>query len=308
MQEEFLAPRFSLRQLQYLVAVAQTGSFSKAAERCRVSQPSLSAQVAQLEEVLDCQIFERSRRAIVVTRVGEALLERARSVLQAGTDFERAAEAAREPWSGTWRFGVIPTLAAYLLPAVSPTLGETYPDLRVVWREATTPQLVEALQQGRLEAALLALEADLKSLSTCVVAEDPFLLTVAAHHPMAKNAGPVSIDDLDDERLLLLEDGHCLRHQALEVCGREDLHDGGFEATSLTTLVEMVAIGEGITLLPAVAAPTVARDERIALLEFERPAPHRTIGLAWRSGTPLSNQLRAVADLFSEVVQQQGKT
>lgn len=291
---------FTLRQLQYVVAIEDTGGFSRAAEHCRVSQPSLSAQVAQLEEALGVQIFERARRGVVVTTAGRAVLEQARTVLRMSADLERVAQSARDPWSATWRFGIIPTLASYILPTLAPALGRAHDGLKVVWREATTPELVEALSAGRLEAAVLALEADLGSLETCPVLEDPFLLAVGSTHRLATFTEPVGVDALDDEQLLLLEDGHCLRDQALEVCRRTHPDGEGFEATSLATLIEMVAVGEGVTLLPVVATRSVSRDPRISLLEFEAPAPFRTIGLAWRSSSTLGDQFREVARLFGE--------
>lgn len=290
---------FTLRQLQYLVAVESTGGFSRAAELCRVSQPSLSAQVAQLEDVLGVQVFERARRGVVVTQEGRALLVLAHAVLRASADLEKAAETARDPWSGTWRFGIIPTLAPFVLPSLAPSLSATHPALRVLWREATTPELVEDLKAGQLEAAVLALEAEISPLVAHPLQRDPFLLAVPREHRLAVGSRAVSIEQLEDEHLLLLEDGHCLRSQALEVCGRGN-DDGGFAATSFSTLMEMVAAGLGVTLIPSVASESVRRDPRVHLIEFGIDAPFRTIGLAWRTGSSLVGQLEEVADLFSQ--------
>ncbi len=290
---------FTLRQLQYLLAVEATQGFSRAAEHCHVSQPALSAQIAQLEDALGVQLFERSRRGVVVTPAGEALLERARSVLQVSSELERAAQTLKDPWSTTWRFGIIPTIAPYVLPSLSPSLHRTHRDLKILWREAPTPQLVDELASGRLEAAVLALEADLGGLETHPIHRDPFLVAVAHSHRLAAAKAPVSIDDLDDERLLLLAEEHCLRHQALAVCQRSGGGDEGFEATSLATLMEMVAVGSGVTLLPSVAAETVGRDPRVAIRPFREPAPFRTIGLAWRPSSALGEQLPEVAELFA---------
>ena len=226
---------FTLRQLQYAVAIEETCGFSSAAEHCRVSQPSLSAQIAQLESALGVQLFERDRRGAVVTQEGKDLLTLAREVLRASTELKRAAERGQDPWSRTWRFGIIPTLAPFVLPTLAPALTEQHPRLKVVWREATTPELVDALKVGRLEAAVLALEADLGSLITHPLLRDPFCLAVSRDHRLADPSRNVSIEDLDDERLLLLQDGHCLRTQALDVCGRSSEDDDDFEATSLTT-------------------------------------------------------------------------
>ena len=291
---------FTLRQLQYLVAIEETGGFSRAAAYCRVSQPSLSAQVAQLEETLGVQIFERARRGVAATREGQRLLKLARDVLDASSNLEQAAESERDPWSGIWQFGIIPTLAPFVLPTLAPSLSSQHPALRVVWREATTPQLVEDLRTGRLEAAVLALEADLGPLATHPLRRDPFLLAVPRSHSLAEESGPASLDALDGERLLLLEDGHCLRTQALEVCRRDDEDTEGFAATSFVTLVEMVAVGLGVTLIPAIAAETVSRDSRVVLRPLESPMPFRTIGLACRAGSVLNAQFEEVAKLFSK--------
>ena len=290
---------FTLRQLQYAVAIEETGRFSSAAEKCRVSQPSLSAQVAQLESALGVQLFERDRRGAVVTPEGKDLLTLAHAVLRASENLLHAAERGQDPWKRTWRFGIIPTLAPFILPTLAPVLTQRHPQLKVVWREATTPQLVEDLKVGRLEAAVLALEADLGSLATQPLHQDAFCLVVPRGHPLADATRSVSIDDLDDERLLLLEDGHCLRSQALEVCGRSTDDEEDFAATSLTTLVEMVAVGLGVTLLPAVATGAAKRDLRVVLRPLEPPRPYRTIGLCWRPGAMQREQLEQVATLFT---------
>ncbi|MEM1022329.1 MAG: LysR substrate-binding domain-containing protein [Myxococcota bacterium] len=291
---------FSLRQLQYVVAIEEQRSFSKAARSCRVSQPGLSSQVALLEEQLGVQIFERSRRGVVLTRAGEALIEQGRRILQASTEMCQMAEEARAPWSATWRFGIIPTLAPYVLPQLARSLRRVHPRLKIQWREATTPELVELVSAGKLEAAVLALEADLGSLSYVAVMRDPFVLAVARSHRWANSRRRIALHALDSERLLLLEDEHCLRQQALTVCRRSGAEGGTYEATSLPTLLEMVADGDGVTILPTVAVPAVRRDRRIRLLELQKPAPYRTIGLAWRGQSALETELLEVAELFEQ--------
>ncbi|MGF1510269.1 MAG: LysR substrate-binding domain-containing protein [Myxococcota bacterium] len=299
MDEAFSPLPFTLRQLQYVLAVDEKRSFSKAAQQCRVSQPALSTQISQLEDSLDVQIFERSRRGVVVTQAGEALLEQARELLRLSGELRRKAGALRAPWAGLWRFGIIPTLAPYVLPKLSSTLRRAHPKLEIRWREATTPELVQLVSSGQLEAAVLALEAELGDLESAAIGKDPFVLAVARSHRLAGARRPVPIQELDQERLLLLEDEHCLRRQALTVCRRAEDDVEGFAATSLPTLMEMVAVGAGVTILPTVAVPAVSRDRRLKLKDFRRPIPYRTLGLAWRTSSALEPQLREVATRFA---------
>jgi LysR family hydrogen peroxide-inducible transcriptional activator len=284
----------SLRQLQYLVAVAEARSFRRAAEACHVSQPSLSAQVAEAERALGVRLFERDRRRVLVTAAGEALLERARRVLVEADDLLEAARRHGDPLSGTLRIGVIPTVGPYLLPRATPALRKALPGLLVLWEEDRTATLVRRVTAGELDAALLAREADLGDLVQAELARDPFVLATPRGHPLARGAGPLRPAELRGERVLLLDDGHCLRDQALEVCDKAHAQELGFRATSLPTLVQMVASGAGVTLLPRVAVEAEARHADVVIRPFTRPEPGRTLVLAWRRGSAAEVALRAV--------------
>jgi LysR family hydrogen peroxide-inducible transcriptional activator len=287
---------FSLRQLQYAVAVAEARGFRAAAERCHVSQPSLSAQIAQLEAALGARLFERDRRRVLVTTAGEELLGYARRVLAEAGALVAAAERAGDPLSGTLRIGVIPTVSAYLLPDVVPALRLGFPRLVVLWDEEKTAVLLQEVREGRLEAALLALVPGMDDLERELVAEDPFVLAGPPEHPLVRSGRPAKLSELEGEKLLLLEDGHCLRDQALAICSAGGAQEAGFRATSLPTLIQMVAGGAGLTLLPSLSLDVESRRGDLALRRFEAPAPSRTLVLAWRKQYPRSAALRKVAE------------
>jgi LysR family hydrogen peroxide-inducible transcriptional activator len=289
-------PPLSLRQLQYAVAVADTLSFRGAAERCHVAQPSLSAQLAQLEEALGVRLFERDRRRVMLTAAGRELVERARRVLREADDLVDAASRAGDPLGGRLSIGVIPTISPYLLPAVAPALRRAYPKLTIAWREDKTADVMRGVRDGTLDAALLALEADIGDVEREVIARDPFVLATPARHPLGTAAGPVRPADLREAPVLLLDDGHCFRDQALAVCSRARVRESEFRATSLTTLAQMVAGGAGVTLLPRLAVATEAARSGLRVRAFTEPAPHRTIGLVWRRGFPIASALRQVAE------------
>lgn len=289
---------FSLRQLQYAIAVAETRGFRTAAERCHVSQPSLSSQIAQLEAVLGVRLFERDRRHVLVTTAGEELLVYARRVVAEADALVAAAERAGDPLAGTLRVGVIPTVSAYLLPNVVPALRHSFPRLVVLWDEEKTGALLQAVREGGLEAALLALVPGMDDLEREVVAEDPFLLAGPPEHPLVRSRRPAKLSELEGEKLLLLEDGHCLRDQALAICSAGGAQEAGFRATSLPTLIQMVAGGAGLTLLPSVSVEIESRRGELGLRRFEAPAPSRTLVIAWRKQCPRSAVLRNVAQVL----------
>jgi LysR family transcriptional regulator, hydrogen peroxide-inducible genes activator len=294
-----LAPHpFTLRQLQYAVAVANELSFRRAAERCHVSQPSLSAQIAQIEKALGVRIFERSRRKVLVTSPGREILERAKQLLVGADDLVEASKRASDPLAGTIRVGVIPTIAPYLLPAVAPALRRKFKRLTLAWREDKTDVLIEALDSGALDAALVALEAELGDVEREVIAQDPFVLAVPADHPLARKAAPAEASELRSAEVLLLDDGHCFREQALEVCTAARAKEGEFRATSLATLVQMVAGGAGITLLPGVAVTIEASRAALRVRPMASPKAHRTIALVWRKRSPLGAALRAISTVL----------
>jgi LysR family hydrogen peroxide-inducible transcriptional activator len=297
-----LAPHpFTLRQLQYAVAVADVLSFRRAAEHCHVSQPSLSAQLATLESVLGVRLFERDRRRVIVTDAGRALVERARKVLLDADDLLEQSERARDPFSGILRVGVIPTVAPYLLPRATPRLRARLARLTIAWREDKTLALMPALAAGELDAALVARESELGDVELEVIGRDPFMLAVPPTHPLASSQRPVDAATLRDKEVLLLDEGHCFRDQALEVCSHEQLLDRSFRATSLATLMQMVAGGLGISLLPKLAMETEMRRARLRVRRIASPAAHRTVVLAFRKGAPCAQTGRVIADVLRQV-------
>lgn len=285
---------FTLRQLQYAVAVADELSFRRAAERCRVAQPSLSAQIAQLEHALGVSLFERGKKRVLVTPAGRELLDRARQLLVSSDDLAQAAQRAADPLAGSVRVGVIPTVSPYLLPAVAPEIRARFPRLAIVWREDKTPTLASALAAGELDAALLALLPSLGDVAHEVIAEDPFVLAVPRKHPLAAERRPVGARELRRDDVLLLDDGHCFRDQALEVCAHARAHPSDLRATSLATLVQMVAGGAGITLLPALSVSTEARAAGLATRPIAGTNARRTLALVWRKRSPLEPTLREI--------------
>jgi len=296
-----LAPHpFTLRQLQYVVAVAEELSFRRAAERCHVSQPSLSAQIAHVESVLGVDLFERTHRKVLVTMAGRDILERARQLLVDADDLAEAGRRASDPLTGTIRIGVIPTIAPYLLPTAAPALRAEFRRLTVAWREDKTGILVEALQGGALDAALVAAEADLGDVERAIVAQDPFVLALRPDHALARRAAPVEASELRGDDVLLLDEGHCFREQALEICSSARAREGEFRATSLTTLVQMVAGGAGITLLPAMAVATEAGRAGLRVRPMASTKAYRTIALVWRKRSPLGPMLREVARVLCD--------
>lgn len=305
-------PPFTLRQLQYVVAVADELSFRRAAERCHVSQPSLSVQVAQIEAGLGVHLFERSHRKVLVTLAGRALVERARRLLVEADDLVDAGRRASDPLAGTVRIGVIPTIAPYLLPTAAPALRAQLPRLTVAWREDKTHSLVNALHGGALDAALLALEADLGEVERAIVARDPFVLALRPDHALARRASPVEPSELRGEEVLFLDEEHCFRDQALEVCSAARARESEFRATSLATLVQMVAGGAGVTLLPALAVATEAGHAGLRVRPMASTRACRTIALVWRKRSPLAPTLREVArvllDTFPKPSQSKSKT
>lgn len=289
--------RPTVRQLEYLAAVAELRSFRRAAESCHVSQPALSAQIQQLERLLGARLFERDRRRVLPTPAGAAAAARAREILERLDVLAASARGLGRPLAGTLRFGVIPTIAPYLLPKALPAVRRRHPELRLQLREEQTDRLVELAQAGSLDLLLLALEAELGSMDLLPLFHDPFLLAAPSEHRLAGRRS-VRESDLEGEAVLLLDDGHCLRHQALEVCRRRGGHElADFRASSLPTLVQMVAGGAGVTLLPALAAPALAT-RGLAVVPFARPAPYRTIGFAFRRSSARREEFQQLAETF----------
>lgn len=298
----FLQPLASLRQLQYIVAVADSGGFRRAAEICHVAQPSLSAQIAQAEEALGVQLFERDRRRVRVSAAGAPLVEQARHILVMARDLRELARRLADPYRGSLRIGVIPTVCPYLLPEVTPALSHAFPDLALVWSEERTQRLVRQVRDGSLDAAILALEADLGDLEHVDLGHDAFVLAAAPDHPLVQSAKPATPAVLRDATVLLLEDGHCFREQALGLCAGTGAREVGYRATSLSTLVQMVSASSGVTLLPAMALPVENRRGQLRVRTFARPVPGRTLVLAWRRGSAVRTTLEQVAKTVREAL------
>src|SRR5215813_1791212 len=291
---------FTIRQLQYAVAVAETTNFRRAAAQCHVSQPSLSAQVAKLENALGVRLFERDRKQVILTAAGREVVERARRLLVDVTDLTESAARFGDPLRGRLRFGIIPTISSYLLPEVVPALRRRFPKLTLQWVEEKTATLVSLVQAGGLDAALLALEAEVGDLEKHLVGRDPFVLATPRGHILSRSAGPVTLGDLRGSPLLLLDDGHCLRDQALAVCSASEAQELDFRATSLATLAQMVASGAGITLLPRLAVKAENRRVQLAVRRFAGASPHRTLGLVWRRRSPLAPALARIGAALRE--------
>jgi LysR family hydrogen peroxide-inducible transcriptional activator len=295
-------PNVSLRQLQYVVAVADLRGFRRAADACHVSQPSLSAQVALVERQLGLRLFERDSRTVRVSSHGVVVIDQARRILLAAAELGEIARQAADPFRGTLRLGVIPTVGPYLLPDLTPALATRFPRLAISWTEARTQDLVRELHDGSLDAVLLALEADIGDLDHAVVLRDPFVLAASARHPLVKPRAAAAPHVLHGASVLLLDDGHCFRDQALSVCAQHGVTEQRFRATSLGTLVQMVSAGASVTLLPSLALPVENRRGQLRIRRFARPVPGRTIALAWRRGSAMRDALQRVADTIRDAI------
>lgn len=288
--------RPSIRQLESLVAVAEHGSFRRAATSMGISQPALSAQIQAAEQLLGVQVFERDRRSVLVTPAGEDVVGRAREALIAIDAVGDAARRRGEPLVGPLRLGVIPTVAPYWLPAVLPAVRKAFPRLELILREDQTARLLAQLGAGQLDAAFLAIPVE-GDFTTAEIAREGFVLA-APRGAEVTGKRRLTERDLDDQTVLLLEDGHCLRDQALEVCSRGGAVEAmEVRATSLPTLVQMVAGGLGVTLLPEAAAQALVQPKGpISIAPFARPVPGRTLGLAWRTSSARLREFRLLAE------------
>jgi LysR family hydrogen peroxide-inducible transcriptional activator len=285
----------NLRDLRYLVALADERHFGRAAERCHVSQPTLSAQIRKLEEYLGVPLVERRPKRVTLTPTGEKVVERARRLLQEADAIVEIAHTERDPLAGQLRVALIPTVGPYLLPHVARRLQRALPRLKLLLYEYQTGPLLAKLRDGELELGILALPVAGEGLAAAELYQEPFTLAVPSSHPLAARE-KVRVADLDGETLLLLEDGHCLRDQALEVCSRVGVgEEQDYRATSLETLRQMVAAGHGVTLLPELAANSPVGTARgLRIKPFVKPAPSRTIGAVWRKSTTRSRAIEAV--------------
>ncbi|MFA6228796.1 MAG: LysR substrate-binding domain-containing protein [Rhodanobacter sp.] len=293
----------NLRDLQYLVALAEHRHFGRAAEACFVSQPTLSTQIKKLEDELGVPLVERTPRKVLLTEIGRDIAIRARDVLSGVEQIRAVARRTLDPESGTVRLGIFPTLGPYLLPHALPLVRAAFPKLELLLVEEKSENLLRLLREGRLDAGILALPLHEESLHSEFLFEEPFLLAVSEEHPLAHKQGQLKLSDLSNQNLLLLEDGHCLRDQALEVCHMAGAGErGGFRATSLETLRQMVAANVGITLLPVTAVkPPVAPVEHLHLIEFKGHPPSRRVAMVWRKSSAMHAFLRRLAEVFRQL-------
>jgi len=297
----------TLRQLRYLSALAKHGHFGRAAEACAVTQPALSMQIRDLERTLGVAVVERRPGDVMLTDVGREIARRGEDVLTASRDLVDFARHRSGLLTGRLMLGVIPSLAPYLLPRILPALQTRFPELRLDLRETQTKQLVEEIKSGALDAAMLALPLGEPDIDTIALFEDLFLLAVPSSDPRRETTR-IAVGDIDQSRLILLEDGHCLRDQALAFCATaarsRTASAGGtaFGASSLTTVIQMVANGYGVTLIPQIAADVERRDDRVKFLRLENPQPGRSIGLAFRRTSPRKADFAALGEVVKEMM------
>jgi LysR family hydrogen peroxide-inducible transcriptional activator len=287
----------NIRDLKYISAVAQLQHFGKAAERCYVSQPTLSGQIKKLERQLGVQIFERTNRRVMPTDIGLEIIAHARQILSEIDHITDLAESAQDPLSAKFRLGAFPTLASYIFPDLVSGIKDTMPKLRLALLEEKTGVLIEKLKSGQIDAALLAMSVDNDFFESTKLFTDEFMLATPPDHELA-SSHPIKPDTLSGYRLLLLEEGHCLRDQALDVCEHNRINENqDFRATSLETLRQMVKAGSGITFMPKIAIPE--NDMGIHYTPFVKPAPSRTIGLYWRKTSAKTKVIENIAKLVT---------
>ena len=288
----------NLRDLQYVVAVADLRNFSQAAQQCNVSQPTLSGQIKKLEAQLGVTLFERNNKRVMLTESGAHIVRAATHILREANTIEEIAESAKDPLSGKFRLGAFPTVSTYIFPEMVPQVKKYMPDLRLILIEEKTASLIEKLRDGTIDAALLALPIHDDFLQSAAVFDDEFFLAVPSDHELAHHQ-KINQRTLHQHRLLLLEEGHCLRDQALDVCQLHGINEEqDFKATGLETLRQMVRAGTGITLMPKIA---IATDETgIAYIPFESPAPKRTIGLVWRKTTTRQHVIDHITTILTK--------
>ena len=290
-----------LKDLRYLVAIADQRHFGRAASRCFVSQPTLSAQLKKLEQDLGVQLIERAPNNVSLTPAGEEIVARARHILEASDEVVALARSHRDPLAGRLRLALLPTIGPYLLPRVAPAIRRSLPRLQLRLYEYQTAPMLEKLHAGELDVGILALPVELDGLESRELYREAFLVALPERHRLAAHE-TLRLADLKGEPLLLLEDGHCLRDQALEVCSRAGVREQqDFRATSLETLRQMVAAGAGVTLLPELAGRGAYRNARgVVLRPFTRPAPLRHVGALWRKSTARRAAIDALCTLIAE--------
>tara|TARA_R110001583_G_scaffold30866_3_gene106185 strand:+ start:6956 stop:7861 length:906 start_codon:yes stop_codon:yes gene_type:complete len=291
----------NFRDLEYLIALEELKHFRKAAEKCFVSQPTLSGQIRKLEDELNVQLMERSSRKVIFTQAGLDIVSKAKTILMEAKALKEIAKSHNEPMHGTLHIGLIPTVAPYLLPLIIPTMKKHFPDLELYLHENQTDVLIKQLEEGELDCLMLALLPGMETLQQYSLYNEPLELALSEEHPWA-NKQAVAIEQLSGEHLLMLEDGHCLRDQAMGFCfAAGAIEDNSFKATSLETLRHMISADNGLTLLPQLAIPTTRHQAGIKYIPFKHPIPSRTIGLVCRN-----NSVRKVC--FEELTKLINKT
>lgn len=289
----------NIRDLKYLVAVAEQRHFGKAAEACCVSQPALSMQLKKLEETLGVQLIERTNKSVLMTAAGKTIAARAQIILTQIEEMQEVAKLNADPESGQLKIGIIPTLAPYLLPHIIPELKKTFPKLLLHLAEEQTALLIAKLREGKLDAIIISLPLTEKDFVSMPLFAEEFLLAVPATHRLAKNQA-IKLNELKQEELLLLEEGHCLRDQALAICAEKKLHSQTFWGTSLETLRHMVAIGAGITLMPKLACK---KNTDVCYIPFTKNfKPQREIGMVWRQAAAKEILLNKVAHKIEKIL------
>lgn len=286
----------NLRDLKYILAVAEQKSFVKASEQCFVSQPTLSMQIKKLEAYLGVKIFERNNKHVITTEVGRAIIAKAKTIIQEANAIEELARHTQNPLAGNFRLGAFPTLASYILPDLVPLISNALPDLRLILVEEKTETLVRQLKKGLIDAALLAAPIEDDFLASDLLFKDAFKLAVSSQHALSKKAH-VTPSDLTNESLLLLDEGHCLRDQALQFCQLNGTREEqNVRATSLETLRQMVRANTGITFMPEIAIR--GQDSNICYIPFEAPQPERMICLVWRKTDPRNQLIAKLSQLI----------
>ncbi len=290
-----------LKDLRYLVALADERHFGRAAQRSFVSQPTLSAQLKKLETYLGVQLIERQPKQVALTEAGEQIVARARRILEASDEVVSLARSHRDPLAGRLRIALLPTIGPYLLPKVAPKIRKALPHLELHLYEYQTAPMLEKLRHGEIDVGILALPVDMEGFDSRMLYEESFTVALPEHHRLTSRSS-IRVADLESETLLLLEDGHCLRDQALEVCSRVGIHESqDFRATSLETLRQMVATGSGITLLPELASRGAYGNARgVVTRPFSKPVPVRHIGAVWRKTSARRPAIEAVGKVISE--------
>jgi len=294
----------SIRQLQYLIAVVELRHFGQAAERCFVTQSTLSSAIQELEALLGTQLLERTKRKVTPTPLGLEMADRARQVLQLSAAMVELAQQDKAPLAGPLKLGVIPTIGPFLLPQILPKLRKRYPELELYLIEDQTARLIERLNSGEIDAAILALPYELGQLESAIFWHESFSVVFPRNHPLSQG-GAIRSVKLPSDQLLILEEGHCMRDHALAACHLSELRQTStFQGTSLYTLIEMVAGGQGITFLPQMAVDSgMARHHGISLRPLAEKGPHREIGLVWRPTYHRKHDLQLLIESITEVLE-----